>query len=585
MIANVKSWHPVHPLEGTRRGKPSSAAGRRVTLAAISAAMSYHSSGRILPGLFLIVAAASSNCPGAEPGTVTLRGEIVDAQTGRPLPARLYIEREDGRWFFARSASAAGSAVRYDKRNWINTNAAEMHVTLSAHPFVADLPPGRYTLTVERGKEYLSLTNVVEVKSVPVEVRLPLRRWVDMAGRGWFSGDTHVHRTVDELPNVMLAEDLNVAFPLTYWVTKAFAPPAQGDKNSAAADARLIEVDQTHVIWPRNTEYEIFTVNGPRHTLGAVFVLNHQSVLDLGAPPVKPIAARARAEGALLDLDKHNWPWSLALVPTMGVDLFELSNNHVWRTHFAFTNWASGAPAYMGLDYDGQHGTEHGWVHFGLQTWYALLNCGFRLRPTGGTASGVHPVPLGFGRVYVYCPSGFSYESWLNGLNEGRSFVTTGPMLLAQVNGKQPGHVFALRNRPTHAFNVTGRTYSERPLTDIEILVNGGVAKRLRPENTPMPGGGYENAISARVELNGSGWIAARCFEHRPEGRFRFAHTAPFHIEVENRPLRPRKVEVDFLAGAVETELERSRSVLPPEAIAEYEEALASYRKLGGNAR
>jgi len=532
-----------------------------------------------------MVACASSNCPGAEAGTVPLRGEIVDAQTGRLLPARLYIQRDDGQWFFARSAAPDGSAVRYDKRNWINTNAAELHVTLSAHPFVADLPPGRYTLTVERGKEHLSLTNVVEVRSAPAQVRLPLRRWVDMAGRGWFSGDTHVHRTLDELPNVMLAEDLNVAFPLTYWVTRAFAPPSSGDKNSAAADARLIEVDPTHVIWPRNTEYEIFTVNGARHTLGAVFVLNHQSVLDLGAPPVKPIAARARAEGALLDLDKHNWPWSLALVPTMGVDLFELSNNHVWRTHFAFTNWAAGAPAYMGLDYDGQRGTEHGWVHFGLRTWYALLNCGFRLRPTGGTASGVHPVPLGFGRVYVYCPGGFSYEAWLKGLNEGRSFVTTGPMLLAQVNGKQPGQVLALQNRPTHAFNVTGRAYSERPLTDIEIIVNGEVTRRLRPENTPMPGGGYENAIAARVALSGSGWIAARCFEHRPEGRFRFAHTAPFHIEVENRPLRPRKVEVEFLAGAVETELERSRGVLPPEAIAEYEEALAAYRRLGENAR
>ena len=56
--------------------------------------------------------------------------------------------------------------------------------------------------------------------------------------------------------------------------------------------------------------------------------------------------------------------------------------------------------------------------------------------PTGGTASGVHPVPLGFGRVYVHLPGGFSYKTWVSGLNQGRSFVTTGPMLNGVKFGK-----------------------------------------------------------------------------------------------------------------------------------------------------
>ena len=515
-----------------------------------------------------------------------IRGLVVDSLSGEPLPARVYVQSADGVWHFARSAAPEGSTVRYDKQNRLNTNSVEKYVTLSAHPFTVEVPPGTCTITVERGKEYKPLVKKIEVGSSPVEVQLLLRRWIDMSERGWFSGDTHVHRTIEELPNIMLAEDLNVAFPLTYWVTKAFAPPASGDKNTAdKAGTDLIEIDKSHVIYPRNTEYELFTVNGKRHTLGAVFVLNHKSVSDLGAPPVKPIAARAHAEGALLDLDKHNWPWSLALVPTMGVDLFELSNNHIWRTAFGFTNWASGAPAYMGLDYDGKRGTEHGWVHFGLQTWYALLDCGFRLRPTAGTANGVHPVPLGFGRVYVYCPSGFSYDSWLRGLNEGRSFVTTGPMLLAKVNGKQPGHTFALKNKPGHAFTVTGLAIGERPLTSIEIIENGEVAKRLRPPNHRTPTGGFENSIEARVELGGSGWIAVRCFEEQPNGRFRFAHTAPVFVDVEDMPLRPRKVEVDYLVDAVRAELERSRDMLPIEAVAEYEEAIAAYRKAGEGAR
>src|SRR2546427_11478898 len=71
-------------------------------------------------------------------------GEIVDSRSGHLIPARLYVQADDGRWFFAESASSTGSAIRYEKQNWINTNAVEMHVTLSAHPFSIELQPGGY---------------------------------------------------------------------------------------------------------------------------------------------------------------------------------------------------------------------------------------------------------------------------------------------------------------------------------------------------------------------------------------------------------------------------------------------------------
>jgi len=273
---------------------------------------------------------------------------------------------------------------------------------------------------------------------------------------------------------------------------------------------------------------------------------------------------------ALLDLDKHNWPWSMMLVPVMGVDLFELSNNHIWRTVFGFSQWGPGAPAYMGLQYDGRHGSEEGWARFGWQNYYALLNCGFRLRPTAGTASGVHPVPLGFGRVYVHLPGGFSYNAWLRGLNEGRSFVTTGPMLFVKVNGEQPGHVFKLAGPAAHPFQVTGAAVSEQPLRAIEIVVNGRVAETIQPANERLQSGACESRINSRVRVDGSGWIAVRCVELRPEGRFRFAHTGPVHVEVAGEPPRPRREEVEFLIGNIEAELKRNTGVLPDEALAEY---------------
>jgi hypothetical protein len=499
-------------------------------------------------------------------GSTSLTGEVVDAATGQIIPSRIYIQRDDGRWFFAATDSPGGSALRYERRNWSNTNAVEYHTTLSGHAFRAELPPARYTVTVERGKEYLPLVQQIELGAKPMKVRLPLRRWVNMAARGWYSGDTHVHRTAAELPNVMLAEDLNVAFPLSYWVTKAFAPPTQGDKNTdAGAGAELVSVDPTHVFWPRNTEYEIFTVSNRSHTLGAVFALGHKTPFTQGGPPVGGIARQAHGEGALLDLDKHDWPWSMALVPVMGVDLYELANNHHWRTEFGITNWSTAAPEWMALGSGSKGGGEGHWTLFTFQNYYALLDCGFRLRPTAGTANGVHPVPLGFGRVYVRQPEGFSYSTWLKGLNEGRSFVTTGPMLLADVVANE----------------ISGTVLSEAPVDQAEVIINGELQHRLVLTPEKNAEGAWEARFRQPLRLEGTSWVAVRCFERRAGGRLRFAHTAPVWFDVPGHPLRPRKEEVNYLLGRVQDQLTRSAGALPPAALAEYREALETYERVG----
>ena len=514
-----------------------------------------------------------------------IRGEVLDGQSGKPLPCRLYIQRDDGSWHFAKSASASGSAIEYRKQKDWNPASVEMHTTLSAHPFIASVPAGTYAILVERGKEYFPESRSVTVENADVPVTIRLRRWINMEEKGWYSGDTHVHRPINELTNLLLAEDLNVAFPLTSWVREAFAAPAKSNQNPDQEHSELMAVDATHVIYPRNTEYEIFRVGQKNHTLGAFFVLGHQTLFQEGVPTVRPIARRARKEGALLELDKHNWPWSMMLVPILGVDLFELANNHLWRTEFGYRDYGDAAPAYMRVERAPKDWTERGWVDYGFQNYYALLNCGFRLRPTAGTASGVHPVPLGFGRVYVHLDQRFTYDAWLRGLNEGRSFVTTGPMLFVEVNGEKPGHVFKASEAKPRTYRVTGLVQSAVPVQSIEIVVNGELARTVAARNREKSGRGYESAIDERLTVDQSSWIAVRCFEDRPDKRIRFAHTAPFHIEVPGKPLRPRRVEIEFLIARMEGELSRNASVLPAEGLDEYRDALRIYKEIAQGAR
>jgi hypothetical protein len=65
----------------------------------------------------------------------------------------------------------------------------------------------------------------------------------------------------------------------------------------------------------------------------------------------------------------------------------------------------------------------------------------------------------------------------------------------------------------------------------------------------------------------------------------RWAHTAPIYVDVESRPLRARRAEVEFLIKRVEEEIARNTGILSDDAMAEYREALRFYQDKLATAR
>ncbi len=498
---------------------------------------------------------------------------VVDADSRQPIAARIYVHSViTDTYHFVRSLSAV-AAVPYQKQSKANSRSVEIHTSVPAGAFVAEnLPAASYTVTVEKGKEYFPFSisfDLKENQSRPHET-LELKRWINMEERGWYSGETHLHRPWDQLPVILLAEDLNVAMPITYWVIDAYDAPRPWDKNPPGTlPDRLIEVDRTHVVWPRNTEYEISKVFGKPHILGALFVLNHTDPIPLGAPNWRPVAEHARSVGALMDLDKLDWPFAMTLPHSTGATLYELANNHMWRTEFGLTKWISEAPAFLQPPKGGSGGDERDWLAYTLGQFYTLLDAGFRLVPTAGTASGVHPVPPGFGRVYVHLEGEFSYDKWIEGLSRGRSFVTTGPMILAQFNRQPPGSTLT-----QGAGVLTGEVLSEYQLESLEVIRDGIVVSRLVRANVRTESGGYRNTLHYDFDVESSGWLCVRCTEDRPDRRVRFAHTAPWWLEVAAKPLLLMQHEKDYLVKRVSDEITRSKNVLPASALAEYIAAL-----------
>ena len=95
------------------------------------------------------------------------------------------------------------------------------------------------------------------------------------------------------------------------------------------------------------------------------------------------------------------------------------------------------------------------------EIYYHILNCGLRIPPSAGSASGVLPNPVGYNRVYVHLDGPFAYEKWWEGLRAGRSFVTNGPLL--RVHVERPAcRAMSSPGRPAKASSSISRPPSRR---------------------------------------------------------------------------------------------------------------------------
>ncbi len=503
-----------------------------------------------------------------------LAGRVVDDATGMPVAARVYLTDKRGQPHLIPSRGERPTAS-YDKTDG-PTGIREAYSLPPAEPVRVELPAGTYEVVIERGKEYLPLREKLTLADgETLEREFRLRRFCDMAGLGWYSGDCHVHTPLRDLPAAQLADDVNVAFPITAWTTQLERAPALTAEEKDVVPGRRVDIDATHVYWTLNSEYEITQAGGRDCTLGSMLILGHRQPLTQTAPPLAALEREARRQNAILDWEKHTWPWSTMLVPAAGIDTIELSNNSMWRQRLVTTYlWGRQPPPWIPTPLDAR-----GFIDYGFETYYALLNSGFVLRPSAGTANGVHPVPVGHSRVYVYVEGGFSYEKWVEGLREGRSFSTNGPLLLLTVDGLLPGARRELRGGASTAVEAVVEAYSASPLASVELVVNGRPI-RLTSEHTAAPARPHHARYRVPVTLSGSSWVAARCFEEAPADNPRFAHTGVVFFDDRDRPLHPEPRQIQYLVDATAEQIERNRQHLGEPALAEFSQALEVYRRV-----
>ncbi len=239
-----------------------------------------------------------------------------------------------------------------------------------------------------------------------------------------------------------------------------------------------------------------------------------------------------RLPGAWIDIEKPFW-WDAPVWLAAGADSVGLAQNHMHRGG-VLDNEAWGRPRDRDR-YPGPHGNGR-WTQ---DIYYHALNCGLRVPPTAGSASGVLANPVGYNRVYVHLGGEITYERWWQGVAEGRVFVTNGPLLRVRADGHLPGHVF--RGDGPLSLAIEGRLDSRDPVGALELVRNG----RAEPLRLP-----------SRITVDESGWFLVRAVADVPH-TFRFASTGPFYVEIGARPRPVRRESARFFLDWVRERIAR----------------------------
>jgi len=447
-----------------------------------------------------------------------LRVMVFDAQSRKPLAARISLTLPDGR------AVAPDDAWRHADDGFVRGERKyEVGYFHSAGSSTVTAPAGPLRVEVVHGGEYRVVRRTITIKPDTLQtLRVTMDRIANQGAQGWTSGDLHVHMnyaghyraTPATLAFQARAEGLNLVENLI--VNKEGRMPDigyfTGKPDSISRPDLLIAHDQefhtsywghsgllgltNHLVLPGYAAYANTAAASPYpdngrvadegHAQGALFGYVHP--FDVYPDPNDTTVALSNA----LPVD----------VGTGKVDYYEVVG---FSDHLA-----------------------------SARVWYQLLNCGFRIPAGAGTDAMTNFAslrgPLGTDRVYVESGVPLDHRRWLAALRAGKSFATNGPLLEFSIGGQGIGSEIVLPSGGKQ-LNFKGSVRSIVPIDHFEIVGNGKVIASL-----PVSGDRTRADFTIPVTVDRSGWYTLRAWAEKPAEPildiYPFASTSPIYVTV-----------------------------------------------------
>jgi hypothetical protein len=497
------------------------------------------------------------------------------------------------------------------------------------------LPDGEYDVEFHRGPESLLERRAVTIDRAAADLKFVVRRWIDPAAFGWWSGDHHIHAagcahysnpTEGVRPADMAlqtrGEDLKVGATLTW------GPGFDYQKQFFCG------VEDPNSRYPYVLRYDIEVSGFGSHRSGHLCLLELRDQMYPGGNSVShwPTLGLntlrwAKAQGAVVGPAHSGWglqpaaagenrPSVIQTAADLRLATTDLPNyvvppyNGIGANEYVVdvTHELPGPDGRLGpaVDFMALADTPAVWE---LNMWYHTLNAGFRTRASGETDFPcIYDERVGMGRSYVKIDGKLTYSAWCEGIRAGRAYVSDGRSHLldfaltdrergatvavgekgSELDMSQPGpvHVTArvagwLEAQPNE--KIARSKWTEKPYWDLERARMGAtrqvpvevIVNGYPVQRTAIVADGKLRDVSFDVPITQSSWVALRILPS--------SHTNPIWVVVGDRPVRTSKRSVEWcLKGVEQCWSQKERFIAPAELAAArdaYAHATAVYRQ------
>ena len=433
------------------------------------------------------------------------------------------------------------------------------------------LPPDTYTIVCSRGPESIPEIKTLTVENVPTELVYRVKRWVDPAKTGWWSGDHHIHaagclhyenptqgvKPGDMIRHIM-GEDLKVGCCLTW------GPCFDYQKRFFTG-----EVAQQSQ-YPYTLRYDVEVSGFGSHMSGHLNLLNlkqqiypggeskdHWPTLGLNTlrwakrqgavcGPAHSSLGLSRFVGRVPDTEGKDGPHGL---PHFNIPAFDGIGANEFIVDVTHRVPGPDGELVQAVDFISAMNTERvaEW-----NMWYHVLNSGFRVAVSGETdfpcLSGER---VGIGRVYAKVDGELTFEKWVHAISAGRSYVSDGNCHLLDFSAThtasktttevgQSGSELQLDSGEEVVFKISvAAKLDENHELPIELIVNG-----YPVESKSIPSDGTTQNLAFKLPLKKSSWVAIRAFPN--------AHTNPIYVVVDGKPVRGLVDSIRWCLAGVE---------------------------------
>ncbi|NHK26620.1 CehA/McbA family metallohydrolase [Parvularcula flava] len=491
-------------------------------------------------------------------------GDMVVTTTdedGNPMPARLSITDANGH-----PVANPEGPTYFDPQHGRVYFYSDGSVDLGA------VLPGRYEITAVHGPMSTPVTSTARVnRGSAAEPSLSIETIWDAEAAGYVSADHHIHLNADgphrmaptDLLPLMAGEDLDQVAPMAWnrysrQVDEFMVGEraTQGDMTVAMSQevrsnfhghVGLIGVGEPFYPWYFGPDTPRF--GSPDRTNGDVIAY----ATETGALPTYVHSVGSHDDPFAEDVPR-GIPLEMisdtVLSPETGIELVCM--------------WTSPL------------GTA--------EVWYRLLNIGQPTPATSGTdmmSDFARAPAIGTARVYARAEEGTDFDAVLDQVRAGKTFLSTGPALLFEIAGAEPGETVASGEQD---WKVT--LASAAAVEKLEIIVNGEIVETL-----DGVGAGETRVYEGSITLPEGGWVAARAHGGEPAwptmAVTRFAHSSPVWIgEIGSTDPAAQAAAASDLLRALNGAEERAKRAYDdtptPKLMARFEEARQKLQGMTG---